>query len=399
MAYPIYGTPGILPSQGQGGGMEGLLGGNPLLNIGLGILANNSGNYGNAGMAIGRGALQGMQQSQQYRQLQNQNKIADINIKRGEAELSSAQRAEKARQDAMNALRGVGVFQGPYKNASEAVKVPSLDDALMELDPVAYIKRKTEKKEPIKLGKNERLINPDTNQVILDAASTSEDLPSSVQEYNFAKQQGFKGSFMEFELAKKRAGASNTTVSYGAPVAGVDAQGNPVFFQPSKDGGAPAIISGVAPPKNTKAPTEMQAKAGTFYSQMRSANDELGALSREGYDPTKIGSQVQTAIAGGVTNPLANEKAQRARQAQEQWAESFLRVKTGAAATQGEVDRNVRTFFPQIGDTPEVIKQKARARIQAEQDVLGMSGMSSGGSQAPNTPRSKSDILKQYGVR
>lgn len=51
---------------GGGGGWEtGLLGQNPLLNIGLGILANNTGNYGRAGPAIGRGAAQGMQQTQQ----------------------------------------------------------------------------------------------------------------------------------------------------------------------------------------------------------------------------------------------------------------------------------------------------------------------------------------------
>jgi hypothetical protein len=386
-----------LPEMYPTGGMGGLLsGGNPLMNIGLGILANNYGNYGALGPALGRGAQQGMQQTQQWQQLQNQNKLSDLNVKKAQMELDQAAKAEQARQKALNALRGVGVFQGPYKDANEAVKAPNLDDALLELDPAAYIKRKTEKSDPIKLGKGERLIDPLTNKEIIGAAATQEDLPSSVQEYNFAKEQGFKGSFMDFELAKKRAGASNTTVSYGAPVAGVDASGNPIFFQPSKDGGAPSIISGVAPPKNTKAPTEIQAKAGTFHSQMVSASNELGALSREGYDPSRIGSQVETTIAGGATNPLAGQKSQRARQAQEQWAEAFLRVKTGAAATQGEVDRNVRTFFPTIGDSPEVIAQKARARAQAESDVASMAG---GASQTQQAPRDRKSILQQYGIR
>jgi hypothetical protein len=386
-----------LPEMYPSGGMGGLLsGGNPLLNIGLGILANNYGNYGALGPALGRGALQGMQQTQQWQQWQNQNKLTKLQVERAQQEFDAANRAEAARKNAIAAIKGAEVFQGPYKDAGQAVKVPNMDEALMELDPIGYIKRKTEKKDPIKLGKSERLIDPITNQEIIGAAATPEDLPSSVQEYNFAKEQGFKGSFMDFELAKKRAGASNTTVSYGAPVAGVDAQGNPIFFQPSKDGGAPSIISGVAPPKNTKAPTELQSKAGTFHSQMVSASNELGALSREGYDPSKIGSQVETTIAGGVTNPLSSQKAQRARQAQEQWAESFLRVKTGAAATQGEVDRNVRTFFPTIGDSPEVIAQKARARAQAEADVASMAG---GASQPQQAPRDRKSILQQYGIR
>lgn len=194
--------------------------------------------------------------------------------------------------------------------------------------------------------------------------------PSAVQEYQFAKSQGYNGSFQQWKESQKPAGVN---VTYGAPVAGVNAQGEQVFFQPAKGGGAPAVIPGVSPlPREEKAPTESQAKAQTFYSQMTTSNKELGQLEKEGYDPTKLTSQLQTQLAGTPMTIAAPPKAQQARQAQEQWAESFLRVKTGAAATQGEVDRNVRTFFPQVGDSPQVIAQKARARKQAEQDVLQM---------------------------
>lgn len=166
---------------------------------------------------------------------------------------------------------------------------------------------------------------------------------------------------------------STTTVTYGAPVSGLDAQGNPVFFQPSKGGGAPAIIPGVTPqPAVVAAPTESQAKAATFYSQMTSASDELNNLKTEGFDPNKPATQAEVSIAGTKASAFVSPEAQRARQAQEQWAESFLRIKTGAAATQGEVDRNVRTFFPSIGDSPATVTQKERARARAEQDVLKM---------------------------
>lgn len=227
---------------------------------------------------------------------------------------------------------------------------------------------------------------------------TTEGMPSSVQEYNFAKTQGFKGSFEDWKKLNKQEGV---TVNYGAPVAGVDAQGNPVFFQPSKGGGAPAIVQGVAPLREEKAPTESQAKAGAFGSQMQSASGEFERLQKEGFDPTSVGAQAATALAGTPFTALADPKAQQANQAQQQWAEAYLRFKTGAAATEAEVKRNQRTFFPQIGDSPEVIAQKARMRKQAEQDVLGTAKQKPQAKQpAQSAPagRSRADILKQYGL-
>ena len=48
--------------------------------------------------------------------------------------------------------------------------------------------------------------------------------PSALKEYNFAVSQGYKGSFLDFQLAQKKAGATNVTVStekgYGEKIAG-----------------------------------------------------------------------------------------------------------------------------------------------------------------------------------
>jgi len=166
--------------------------------------------------------------------------------------------------------------------------------------------------------------------------------------------------------------AQATQINLGSPVAGVNAQGEPVFFQPSKAGGQAVIVPGIKPLQEPKAPTESQAKAQTFYSQMTSASRELENLQKQGFDPTSLASQTQVKLAGTPARIAVSAEAQGAKQAQEQWAESFLRIKTGAAATKDEVTRNVATFFPQIGDSPQVIEQKARMRQQAEQDVLAM---------------------------
>ena len=56
-----------------------------------------------------------------------------------------------------------------------------------------------------------------------------------------------------------------TTINFGAPVAGVDKDGNQVFFQPKKDGGEPSIVQGVKPPakKENVLTTILQSAGGS----------------------------------------------------------------------------------------------------------------------------------------
>jgi hypothetical protein len=136
-------------------------------------------------------------------------------------------------------------------------------------------------------------------------------------------------------------------------------------FTPATQGGKPLS------PKS-KPLTESQSKAAVFESQMRGATDELALIP--GYNPESGFSQAETAVAGGRGNMLISENAQRAKQAQSQWAESFLRFKTGAASTPAEVASNIATFFPQLGDKPETIAQKKRMRARAENDIAFASG-------------------------
>ncbi|MEM1289591.1 MAG: hypothetical protein AAGH60_14660, partial [Pseudomonadota bacterium] len=47
----------------------------------------------------------------------------------------------------------------------------------------------------------------------LNAPDTGPTPPSDVREYQFAQSQGFEGSFIDYQLAQRRAGAANTTVT------------------------------------------------------------------------------------------------------------------------------------------------------------------------------------------
>jgi len=178
-------------------------------------------------------------------------------------------------------------------------------------------------------------------------------------------------------ITKMTTHAPGTSVSYGAPVAGQDAQGNPIFFQPGKTGGAPSIVPGVRPPQKDgaeKVPTEAEAKAGFYAGNMRAASKTYDALTSGGFDPSTGRAQIDTSLAGGWTNALAGKNARLAKQSQNQWSEQMLRMLTGAAATTDEINRNNATYFPQIGDGPAEVAQKKEMRRQAENGVFEASG-------------------------
>lgn len=154
----------------------------------------------------------------------------------------------------------------------------------------------------------------------------------------------------------------------GAVASAVGGAKAPAGYRFTPDGNLEAIPGGPAADKGGQKPlTEGQAKGSLYLGQMRSASEELGKLP--GVSP------VETAAAGSTfTNWATPAKAQQVAQLQNQWAEAYLRAKTGAAATQGEVDLNRRTFFPVVGDSKAVIEQKAKMRSQAERDMTALAG-------------------------
>lgn len=154
----------------------------------------------------------------------------------------------------------------------------------------------------------------------------------------------------------------------------------------ASSGAAPAKAPGATAGAPAGAPampklTESQAKATTFLGQMRSAQKTLTDL---GADKAGFLNQVGISAAGGKANIAAPAKAQQIKQAQNQWSESFLRFKTGAAATKEEIELNNRTYFPQIGDSQDVINQKRAARLQTERDMEAPAGPGAG---TLSTPR------------
>jgi hypothetical protein len=75
-------------------------------------------------------------------------------------------------------------------------------------------------------GANLIRINPFSGKVetVASGAPKREPVPSAIAEYNFAKGQGYQGTFQDFELAKRAAGAPKVAVDLKDPTAVAKAQ-------------------------------------------------------------------------------------------------------------------------------------------------------------------------------
>lgn len=139
-----------------------------------------------------------------------------------------------------------------------------------------------------------------------------------------------------------------------------------VFYVP-KTPGMPVIpiagpggepLKGTAPPK----PTEAEQNAAGFAQRMERANAIANSLA--GQQPG-----VASAIAGSVPfvggtlqRVIQPAQTQQFKQAADDWIRAKLRKESGAAIGKDEMESEFRTYFPQVGDTPAVIAQKAEAR-------------------------------------
>jgi hypothetical protein len=398
MAFlPGFNDP-TMAAGGQGSGLLGILGlssgdankdaaiSHGLLQAGLSLL----GARGRLGPALGQAGMVGLQGMQQYGQSQFQQTLQKAQLDELKRKQDMQQRGDAFRdslvspqmQASQGALAGGG---GP--TMANAQKMPAVDpghqmlfDAVKAgiVDPATYIASTRKDTTPIKLGEGDKLVQPGTYKELASNPKqpTPTDVGKLLAEFNaLSPNDPRRATYLD---AIKKATTHQPPVSianYGSPVPVQLPDGSTALVQPSNKSGAPPQLMTLPgsnvplrPAKDPAAPkdlTEAQAKATAFLGQMRGATKELGAIGMDSRRSVRRPRWRWQAPGQCVIGA----KAQRVRQAQDQWAEAFLRFKSGAAVTEAEVKRNRETFFPKIGDKPEQIAQKSRARAQAEQDM------------------------------
>lgn len=344
-------------------------------------LLGNKGSFGSVlsqSMMGAQGAFQNTRKAQQEAQL-NKAQIEDINRKAELARLPS----QFLKPPSSPVIDATGGMDTAAENAANASGPGGFDmqgyiNALMGKDPVQALQMQaaTEKRQP-ELKEQDPTRNYGTWKdgvwTPVFTGKPKDDEFSAALRMAGVDPASPQGKKMAMDRVLRMASHPPAVqIGYQAPIAAINpATGQVELFRPDNKGGM--TPTGIKPPSQDRdiRMTEAQAKAATFKSQMESAERELQSIP---IDASKLSSQMDVKMAGGLTNILSSPVAQRARQAQEQWAESFLRFKTGAAATKDEVILNVRTFFPQPGDSPQVISQKKRARDQAVKDISFAAG-------------------------
>lgn len=114
------------------------------------------------------------------------------------------------------------------------------------------------------------------------------------------------------------------------------------------------------------------------------ASDRPGALKSIAESVPLVGGGLGAAVnalPSALGGPNANQ--QRAEQAQRNFINSILRQESGAAIGEGEFENARKQYFPQAGDTPEVIAQKAANRRTA---ISGLARSAGGNYTPPAAP-------------
>lgn len=188
--------------------------------------------------------------------------------------------------------------------------------------------------ESFTLGEGQQRFDASGN-LLAQGAEKTRPLPAGVQEYEYAKSQGFPGTFQDWEASKK--GGMSLTVD---PTTGA------VSFQQGQ---------------NMKPLTEGQSKDTVFATRAEGA---LPLIDKFGDALTSL----PETMAGGVPvvgNYAKSKEFQQAEQAGKEFLQAVLRKDTGAAITAEETSEYGSVYLPRPGDSPELLAQKKVSRQRA----------------------------------
>lgn len=123
--------------------------------------------------------------------------------------------------------------------------------------------------------------------------------------------------------------------------------------------------------------TDAQANAALYANRMAESNDILSRYN----DINKgvggwAGGVVSNVAPSGVANNMLGKDRQQFMQAQRNFINAVLRRESGAVISDQEFDNARQQYFPQPGDSAEVIQQKSQNRLTAIQGIMGAAGPS-----------------------
>jgi hypothetical protein len=160
---------------------------------------------------------------------------------------------------------------------------------------------------------------------------------------------------------------------------------------------ARAVEANAAKAAADKAPTEFQSKAALFGARAEEADKILSSVD---YSPAALSAKQAVSnvpLVGGALGAAANvvtsNNNQRAEQAQRDFINAILRLESGAVIGKEEFENARKQYFPQPGDSAEVIAQKAANRRTAIEGLKRGAGKAAYSAPGSKPKPSLSDIF------
>lgn len=136
-------------------------------------------------------------------------------------------------------------------------------------------------------------------------------------------------------------------------------------------------ISKVPEGQKPKEYKQFELESAGYASRMAGALDIMrGVEGKEGFNPVSatVSAAESTPLIGGVLGRAASSPdLQLYKNAAQDWVRAKLRKESGAVIGEDEMKKEYETYFPVLGDKPEVIEQKRKLRERATKAMVNSS--------------------------
>ena len=173
----------------------------------------------------------------------------------------------------------------------------------------------------------------------------------SIQEYNFAVKNGYKGSYIKYQdedANRKKIIASAGAVTTGAPTS----------YKEWELAGKPGDYVDWLKEQNVKAPTVAQQTVAEYAARIEQANPTIKNLEKSIVGMNFASFITQTKLPA----TLQSSDIQQYMQAARNFINAKLRRESGAVISASEFVEARQQYLPQPGDGAGVLKQKEANR-------------------------------------
>lgn len=231
----------------------------------------------------------------------------------------------------------------------------------------------TNRQNNIETNQTSRANNIETNQTNYAKAELAAEMQKYGVDINAANAQ------QQLEFKRQEAEVKNNQAefkTFGDKVYVVYKSGpNKGMARPALDANGKQIQGGTKSAAKKKPLTESQTKDSLFGTRMQAADKVINSLEKAGVTRGSVLSRTGS-IGGTAANMLPSvlggnsPEQQQYLQAQRDFINAILRRESGAAIAASEFASAEKQYFPQIGDSPAVIKQKANNRKLVTKKLL-----------------------------